>query len=115
LIFRLSESDKWIPVYCDSISIIFVRNTEQNTKVIEAFKLKKEDVYNTLITSSVRFALSNKANPRPFISLGDVFYKMGRLNDSLTAYQYALKRMPENTAILEKINKVESEMKGGNR
>lgn len=112
LIIKLAESDKWIPVYCDSISIIFVRNTKENTEIIEEFELKKEDVYNAIVTNSVRFALYSQYNPRPLISLGDIFYKMGRLSDSLRAYQYALKRMPENTAILEKINKVESEMKG---
>ena len=35
---------------------------------------------------------------------------MGRLKDALTAYQYALNRMPTNPAIQEKVTKIEAEI-----
>lgn len=108
--FKLSESDKWVPIYCDDISIIFVRDIEQNRDLIEKFKLSKEHVYNTIIYQLTNFTLHNKVNPRPLLSLGETFHKMGRLNDALTAYRYAMNRLP-SPLIQEKLNQIESEMK----
>lgn len=111
IIFKLSDSDKWVPVYCNPISIIFVRNIEQNRYVIERFRLSKEVIYNYLIYQSAKLALLKKVNPRPLMSLGETFYKMGRLNEAIKAYQYALKRMPESPVIKGRLAQIESEMK----
>jgi hypothetical protein len=111
IIFKLSESDKWVPVYCDPISIIFVKNTEQNRHVVERFKLSKEVIYGTLIYRSAKLALVKKVNPRPLMSLGETFYQMGRLDDAIKAYQYALKRMPESPVIKARLAQIKSEMK----
>jgi hypothetical protein len=111
IIFKLSNSDKWVPVYCDPITVIFVRNTEQNRHVIERFRLSKEVIYNTLIYQGARLAFVKKVNPRPLMSLGETFYEMGRLNDAIKAYQYALKRMPESPVIKKRLTQIESEMK----
>ena len=111
VVFKLSESDKWAPVYCDPISIIFVKNNEQNRNVIERFRLSKEVIYNTIIYKSANLALLKRVNPRPLMSLGETFYKMGRLNDAIKAYQYALKRMPESPVIKGRLAQIESELK----
>jgi hypothetical protein len=111
IIFKLTESDKWAPVYCDPISIIFVRNTEQNRHVIEKSRLSKEVIYNTLIYQSAKLALLKTVNPRPLMSLGETFYQMGRLDDAIKAYQYALKRMPESPVIKARLAQIKSEMK----
>lgn len=110
VIFQLIESDKWAPVYCDSISIIFVRNNDQNSAIIKKDRISKEIVLNRIVVSGIRYALNNKVNPRSLISIGDTFHKMGRLNDALTAYQYALKRMPENQIIQVRITRIEAEI-----
>lgn len=115
LIFQLIESDKWVPVYCDFISIIFVRNVDQNGSIIKKSRLSKEVIYNRIAVRGIDYALFNKVNPRSLISIGDTFYKMGRLEDALTAYQYALKRMPNNPMIQEKINQVEAEIAINNK
>jgi hypothetical protein len=110
LIFKLSESEMWVPVYCDMSSIIFIRNTPENSEVINKFRLSKDDVYNRIIyMSTMNALLVDKINPGYFISLGETFYRMGRLHDALIAYRYALKRLP-NPVIQKKINQIESEM-----
>lgn len=106
---KLAESDKWVPVYCDPISIIFVRNIEKNRKIINEFKLTKDEIYNVMIFSSTKYALSNSVNPRSLIALGQIFYQMGRLNEALTAYEYAMKRLPRQD-IEDKINEIKSEI-----
>ncbi len=115
VIFNLVESNKWVPVYCDPISVIFLRNTEQNSPLIERFKLLKENIYNAIVYQAANRTLNNEVNPRSLMSLGEVFYKMGRLKDALTAYKYAFNRMPENPTIQEKIKQLESEIKDKDR
>lgn len=110
LIFKFLESDKWVPVYSDSISIIFMRNADQNSDIIRRFRVSKDDIYNTIIYVNAQYALHNKVNPAYLLSLGEVFYRAGRLKDTLRAYEYALKRMPEDHRIKERINKIKSEI-----
>jgi hypothetical protein len=109
VIFKLIESDNWVPIYCDPGGVIVIRNTEQNNDIIEQFKISKDVVYDAIIFATTTSALFDRTNPRSLISLGDIFYKMGRLKEALIAYKYAFRRMPY-PAIKEKINKVESEI-----
>jgi len=111
VVFELAESDKWVAVYSDSTSVIFIRNTEQNMDIIKQFKILKDKIYDAIIVMSAADAFFDRTNPRSLISLGDVFYRMGRLEDSLKAYRYAFNRMPEHPVLYEKIKKVESEIK----
>jgi hypothetical protein len=110
LVFKLSESAGWTPVYCDEASVIFIRNNAQNSSVIGKFRISSETVYNTLIRRSIQIAITNPVNKNSFISLGETFYRMGRLKDALAAYKYAFQRLP-SSELQEKINKLESEMK----
>ncbi len=111
LIFELIESDEWIPVYSDQMSVIFVKNNLRNKDIIKKSRIPTEEVYNTIIYQGASRALSNKTNPRSLISLGDVFHRMQRLEDALKAYRYALRRMPDDKSIQEKITQLESEIK----
>jgi hypothetical protein len=110
LILKLSESDKWAPVYCDKLSVIFVRNTEQNKYVIERFRLPEEYVYNMIIYKSAINAMDNRVNPRSLMSLGNFFYNMGRLEDAVAAYRYAVKRLPD-PLVQKRIDEIETEIK----
>ncbi|MEW6109102.1 MAG: tetratricopeptide repeat protein [Nitrospirota bacterium] len=114
VVLELVESDKWVAVYSDPITVIFLKNDEKNKEIIEKFRLMKEDVYNAIIFSSSLNALYNNVNPRYLLSLGDVFYKIGRKEEALKAYRYALERMPNSPVIQEKFRNLESELKGNN-
>ncbi|MFZ2196496.1 MAG: hypothetical protein WAV13_02095, partial [Thermodesulfovibrionales bacterium] len=115
LIFKLVESDRWVPVYTDNKNVIFVKNGIQNKRIIEEHRLSAEAVYNTVIYQSARNALRNKTNPLSLISLGDIFYKMRRLEEARRSYAYALKRMPESPLIKEKIRQIEADIQRGER
>ena len=60
LMIELVESDKWIPVNSTPISVIFIRNNEYNSAIIEKYKLSKDIIYNIIIYQSAGRALSNK-------------------------------------------------------
>ena len=49
--------------------------------------------------------------PKYLLSLAETFHKMGRLKDSVTAYEYALKRSPHKEEIRKEIEKIEDELK----
>lgn len=109
--FTLIEENKWVPVYCDPITIVFVKNSPRNKEIIQASMLSKDNVYNTIIYVSVLSAMQNKVNARHLITIGDIFYKMGRPKDALIAFQYAMKRLPRED-IQERIQKIEYELRG---
>jgi hypothetical protein len=111
LLLTLAEDEEWAPIYCEPIAIIFIKNVPENRDIIKKFKRPKEDVYNTVISLASQIAIYDRQNPKYLITLGSTFYEMGRLNDALTAYQYALKRFPEEADVKKMISKIESELK----
>jgi cytochrome c-type biogenesis protein CcmH/NrfG len=109
LVLELVEHDKWVPIYNDIISIVFIKNVPENRQFIEKYKVPKEDVYNAMMYRASLFSLSDKTNPRHLMALGNTFYKAGRLDDAIKAYEYALKRMPGSSAIKAKLDMLKSE------
>jgi tetratricopeptide (TPR) repeat protein len=111
LLLTLAEDKEWVPVYCEPIAIIFIRNTQENHDIIEKFRRPKEEVYNTIIGIASQIAIYDRLNPSYLVTLGKTFYEMGRLKDALIAYQYALRRVPNDSIAKEKITQIESELK----
>ncbi|MBM4135417.1 MAG: hypothetical protein FJ241_01130 [Nitrospira sp.] len=111
LLLKLPEDDEWVPVYTEPIAVIFVKNVPENRTIIEKFRLPKDDVYNTVIFIASEMAVSDRQNPRSLVTLGKTFHEMGRLQDALTAYQYSLKRLPDEPFVKEEIAKIEAELK----
>jgi hypothetical protein len=110
---ELADDAEWVPVYGDRISLVFVKNNDKNLEIIKKFRLSKEYVYNILIAQSSWLAIYNRDSPQYTMSLGRIFYKMGRLKDALTALKYAYKRLPSED-VKEKISEIETELKERN-
>ena len=110
LIFSLLKSDEWVPVYIDIMSVVFVRDNEANKEIINKHNILDDIVYNAVLLRLTNYAGMDKRNPRLLISIGDVFYEMGRYEDALTAYEYADKRKPNDKFIKYKIEKIKQEM-----
>jgi hypothetical protein len=108
LIFGLVKSDKWIPVYHDLISVIFVRNISENREIISDYGLSDELVYNGLLARLTQMALQNNINPRLLLSMGDIFSHMEKYHDALKAYKYADKRLPNFAATQMRIESTEA-------
>jgi hypothetical protein len=94
VITSLLKSDKWVPVYSDLISVVFLRDINENEEIISSYRLPDDAVYNSMIIRLTQWSQINENNPRYLISLGDVMYNMGRLDDALKAYEYAERRLP---------------------
>ena len=98
LVLKTIESDNWVPIYYDHLCLVLIKNTAENKPLIERHRVPKEKIYNIIIARASLLALDDETNPRYLISLADTFHEIGRLDDAITACEYALKRMPENTA-----------------
>jgi hypothetical protein len=106
----LTEDDEWAPVFAEPMAFVFVRNIPANNNIIDTYRLPKDHVYNTIIMVASQMAIYKQSNPKYLVTLGKTFHEMGRLNDSLTAYQYAYRRFPKEPGLKEKISQVESEL-----
>jgi len=109
IIFKLLEGNTWVPVYADLISVIFVRNVEENQTIIQKFRLNKERVYDAIIVRATQWAMINE-NPAYLVSLGDIFAQRGMFKEAVTAYEYAMKRLPAYHEIRLKLEKAKEEM-----
>ena len=102
--FSLLRNEKWVPVYCDLISVVFVRDIKENEEIINQYKLADDFVYNAIIARLTQWSMIHQENPKYLLSLGDVFYNMGRYDDALKAYIYADNRHPEQEDTKKKID-----------
>jgi hypothetical protein len=109
-VLTLAESEKWAPVYADSICIVFVKNIPRNHDIIAKHKITKEYIYYLIIAKACLSSISYE-NPQYLLSIAQTFHKMGRLKESITAYEYALARSPHKEEIRKEIRKIEDEMR----
>lgn len=93
LLFSLMENEKWVPVYIDRISCVFVRKTGETEQLIGRSRLADELIYNMIIIRATKMAMQRE-NPEYLVSLGDVFTRTGRFRDAVAAYELAMERLP---------------------
>jgi len=110
-VLTLTEGEKWVPVYGNSVNFIFVKNIPQNHDIITKHKKTKEYIYNLIILKACIFSQISNENPKYLLSIAQTFHKMGRLKESITAYEYALARSPHKEEIRKEIKKLEDELR----
>ncbi|MBI4697789.1 MAG: hypothetical protein HY758_02440 [Nitrospirae bacterium] len=110
LVLEMLKDDRWVPVNVDDISVVFIRNGSKNTDVLIKKRLQKNTVFNAVIARASKGALRNKINPNYLISIGDVFYAMGKKQDSLKVYEYAARKFPSHNLIRLNIDRVRKEL-----
>jgi len=106
LIFKLLDDDDWVPVSAQVMAVVFVKNTPENSQIIEKFRMTRDQVYNMMILRTSLPAQRNRQNPYYLESLGDIFVKMGKREDAIKAYEYSLKRLPDSQRVQAKLDKL---------
>ncbi|SPQ00030.1 membrane hypothetical protein [Candidatus Sulfobium mesophilum] len=109
LTMKLLDDDNWVLVFSDINTFIMLKNVPENEQIIKKFRKTNDELYNSIIVKASFYAQSNKGNPLVMEALGDIFEKMGKTDDAIKAYKYALKRMPESPGIKEKLDKLMEE------
>jgi len=101
IVEKLFDSEDWVLIYTDHQSFVFIRNNPENIPIIKKFAIDKMKGLNTIIIQAIIRANRNPVNPYFFISLGKVFFKMGKLEDAEKAFRMAYERDPGNVVIKE--------------
>jgi len=109
VILELAASEKWVPVYIDKMSIIFVKDIPANSDVISRYKMTNDYVYNVLIYRLAALTQGNRINPRSLVSLGKLFSKLGRFDDAVKAYRLAAERV-QNPDLMKRIAEIDAMM-----
>lgn len=107
IVEKLFASKEWSLIYMDHLSLIFLRDTPDNSSLINKFAIDKSKGLQTIVIQASAKALKNPANPYFFITLGKVFIQMGKLNDAEKAFLMASQRDPENQELKSWIQKLE--------
>ncbi len=90
LVFELIGREDWRPIYIDKISVVFIKNSPENKDIIAKYGIEDTVMYNAIISRLVSQNMGNRFNPRYLISLGRIFSKMGRNEDAIEAFRYAV-------------------------
>ncbi len=106
IIPKLLDDDQWVPVSVDVMAIVFVKNVPENRDVIEKYRKPKDDVYNMAIMRAIIAGQHYKDNPRYLVSLAEIFLKMGKKDDAIKAYRYAMQRMPGDNSLKERLEEL---------
>ncbi len=107
LVERLLDSEEWVLIYKDHLALIFLRNDSDNGSVIKEFAMDKREGLQTIVIQASAKALKKQGNPYFLISLGKVFFKMGRLDDAEKAFVMAYERDPGNAVVKQWLRKLE--------
>lgn len=113
IVEKLFSRDEWSLIYMDHLSLIFLRDTPDNSYLINKFTIDKNKGLQTIVIQASAKALKNPANPYFFITLGKVFFQMGKLNDSEKAFLMAYDRDPENPEIKEWLQRLREYKRSG--
>jgi len=103
---QLLDSDEWALIYADHLCLIFVRDDGRNAALVEKYRLDKKRGMDTIIAQATAWAMGNRGNANYLITLGKVFFKMGRFSDAEKAFVMASQRDPGNPAIAAWLEKV---------
>jgi len=96
IVEKLFDSDEWVLIYRDHLSLIFLRNDDKNLSLVEKMTIDKVEGLQTIVIQAASKAMKNKTNPYFLISLGKVFFKMGKIDEATKAFNMAHKRAPDN-------------------
>ncbi|MEW6002159.1 MAG: hypothetical protein AB1638_05865 [Nitrospirota bacterium] len=113
IVEKLLDSDEWALIYTDHLTMIFVRRDSGNSSVIDRYEKKKEIGMNTIIAQASAWAMTpNQVNPNYFITLGKIFFKLGRFADSEKAFLMAYQRAQDNPELkswMQKLKQLKNE------
>jgi hypothetical protein len=96
---KLFDSNEWVLIYCDPLSLIFLSRQPENMSVIKEHAIDKKEMLNTIISQALAGVKNDRVNPYFLISLGKVLLKMGKFDDAEKAFWSAYERDPGNSEV----------------
>jgi hypothetical protein len=105
LVKDLLESDRWALVHHDPGYMIFVKNSDLNSELIERYRISPDDAYWLLVYKASHMLLTSP-NRYLYATVGHCFEKLGEYDEAVKAYRAALESKPEDKELLDAIERV---------
>jgi|Deesub1362A_J573_1020465.scaffolds.fasta_scaffold01646_3 hypothetical protein len=106
LVKEIVENDRWILIYTDGNSLIFMRNNKENEKLINRYRMEKDDAYWSIIAITSYIALENKDNPFLYKTIGYCFMKLKNYDEALKAFGHVLRIQPDDKEVLKMVEEI---------
>jgi hypothetical protein len=90
IILRLIQDDEWALIYLDGTMLIFIRDVEKYSDIIEKYKLPKTLIYDEIIFETMPVVSQRATTSTPYSSLAFAFMMKGRETDSKKMIEAAL-------------------------
>ncbi len=108
LIPALLNDPEWNLIYMDNVSLIFVRNVQENREIIQRFGLPKEWLWNEVAVEAALKAQSAGSNINYYITIGEAFLAKKSFDQSKEAFLKARKMDPHNTFVEKRLDLLRS-------
>jgi hypothetical protein len=108
LVPALIKDPEWYLIYIDNNSLIFVKNTPENSALIDRFQMPKEWVWTEVISEAASDIRRWKKNINFYITMGDAFLAMKKYQDAGIVFRKAELIDPGNHIIQQRLNSIES-------
>jgi hypothetical protein len=99
LVKALYHDKDWVPVFMDSFSVVFVKDTPENRQVIAEARrsIKKENFGKSMLYMIDLQIQSDPGNATLHIAKGDLYLSMQQVQEARAEYEKAVKLAPFNT------------------
>lgn len=99
IVETLLDSDEWALIYADHLALIFMRLDGRNIPLIRQYQMDKKKGMNTIVAQATAMAMQNRGNAKYLVTVGRVFFKMGKFLEAEKAFTMASQRDPGNPTI----------------
>jgi hypothetical protein len=98
----LLNDPQWNLIYADEISLIFAKETPENTDIIRRFQLPKEWIWHEVVSEArlkSRGFFSRNVRVNFLITVGDAFLSLKNYQRAMDAYALAWQMDPDNQMV----------------
>ncbi|UCD34090.1 MAG: hypothetical protein JSU90_07245, partial [Nitrospiraceae bacterium] len=99
LVDRLYQDREWELIYQDGRSLIFLKAAESNYDMLHKHSLSKEKIYDEIISEGKQGIAETPATWGYYETLGFVYMKQNRFEDSLLMFERYLSMNPYNQRV----------------
>ena len=102
----LINAPEWHLIYMDNNSLIFLKDSPENSAVMRQFEMPKEWLWNEVITEAALKSPPLRGKPDFYITIGDALSAKRNYPDARTAYLKAKELAPRNIVIQQKLDEL---------
>ncbi len=104
----IMNDPEWLFVYMDNNSLIFVKESPENSGIIEKYSMPKKWVWNEVITEAAYKVKKVPEKTNFYITMGDAFFAKQDFQDARTMYLKAREFNPSNPVVIQRLNSLNS-------